>query len=194
MELDEFIKKIKEILEDNFIKYFFVNVGHIQILSENKSLLYFTKDLMIFFLNDNCVIDIQFVKVDDSYRLKEMTITIDDEDYGYRHCIMKHKSDNKYREFELNTELDSDSLEDVIGYIINCIKYSNDLESLRSIWNKSLKRIEYKKKYPNFNIDKATYIDDEKLEELEETFDCMEYKNGQIIFFYDDNQINFNYV
>lgn len=193
MELENFIKGIEEILEDNCIKYFYINVGHVQIHFDDKSLLYFTKDLMIFFNEDNCVIDLQLSNIEGIYYIKEMTITLDDEDYGYRHCVLKHRNTNKIHEFKLNTPLTENELNDIIDYIINCIKNS-DLESLRDIWKKSLSRNEYKKKYQKFNIELATLIDNDKLEELEETFDCAETKNGEIIFFFKDDEINFNYI
>ena len=49
MELNFFVKSITDILEDNNIEYFYKNVGHIQMIEDNKAILYFTKDIMIFF-------------------------------------------------------------------------------------------------------------------------------------------------
>ena len=193
MELNFFVKSITDILKDNNIEYFYKNVGHIQVIEDNKAILYFTKDIMIFFDDHNCMIDIVFNYVDDIIYLKEMTIQIEGEDYGYKHCKIFDRKKNKYHEFPLNIKLDEDILRYIQDYLSICLRYANDNEALHNIWKKSLTRTTYKEKYPMFRVDKTTYIDKDKYLLIENRFGTWDRLNEKL-FFFEDNEIEFKLV
>lgn len=193
MNLDEFVKPIIDILEDNNIVYFYKNVGHIQPIEKDKAVLYFSKDIMIFLDDNNCMIDIMFSCVDGIYYLKEMTIQIEEEEYGYKHCKIFDREKNKYHEFQLNTILDENTLRYIQDYLAICIRYYKDREALHNIWKKSLTRTTYKEKYPMFHIDKTTYIDKERYQELEQKFGTWQRLN-EMLFFFEDNQVEFKLI
>jgi len=193
MDLDEFVKPIIDILDDNNIDYFYKNVGHIKPIENDKAILYFSKDIMIFLDDNNCMIDIMFSLVDGTYYLKEMTIQVKDEEYGYKHCKIFDREKNKYREFSLNSLLNETNLRYVQDYIGVCIKYSNDKEALHNIWKKSFTRTNYKEKYPTFNIDKTTYINQKTYKDLENIFKMWDRLNERL-FFFEDEQLEFKLI
>lgn len=193
MELEKFVKQITDILEDNNIQYHYKNVGHIQPIEDNSAILYFTKDIMIFFNEYKCMVDISFCYTDEIVYLKEMTIQVDEEEYGYKHCKIFDRKTNKYHEFPLNTKLDEESLRYIQDYISILLRYVNDNEALHNIWKKSLTRTSYKEKYPVFHIDKTSYIDKEKYQSLEDRFGTWERLNERL-FFFEDNEVEFRLV
>lgn len=193
MKLENFVKQITDILDDNNVQYHYKNVGHVQPIENDLAILYFTKDIMIFLNEYKCMVDISFCYTDETVYLKEMTIQVDEEEYGYKHCKIFDRKTNKYHEFPLNTKLDEESLRYIQDYISILLRYVNDEESLHNIWKKSLTRTSYKEKYPIFHIDKTLYIDKEKYQSLEDRFGTWERLNERL-FFFEDNEVEFRLV
>lgn len=193
MELDKFIKRITDILDDNSISYFFKDIGHIR---ENKDnyLFYTSKDLMIFFNDNNCLLNLMFTRIEHIYYLKEMTIEISNEKEGYRHCIIFDKSENTHKVLPLETILEEDSLNCVLDYIIDCIIHKNDKKYLNNLWKSSISRNEYKEKYPEFYNDIIGNISEEQYNRLISTFVIIQKVTEKIFIFNEDNlNININY-
>lgn len=185
MKIQEFINKICDFLIFNKINYNIKDVGHIvkHNIEENMYCTYNTKDIIIDFCDNKCFIDIQFNLINDIYYLKEMTLSVIGKDYGYKHCKLFNKENPRLDHFKLNSELNEINLESLLNYLKGILIYKNSYTIIEAIWNKSITRSAYKKKYPIFTLDNIKIVDDNYIKKIIDMYDVFDVEYGKKFFY-----------
>lgn len=185
MDINEFILKICDFLNFNKILYNIKNVGHIikYNMDDNTYCTFDTKDIIIELCENKCFINIQFNLIDNIYYLKEMTISIVDKNYGYKHCKLYNKESPNLDHFKLNTELNETNLESLLNYLKGLLPYKNSYSMLEAIWAKSVTRSAYKKKYPLFTLDNIKLVNSDYIKGLIDKYDVFNVEYGQKFFY-----------